>query len=330
MPDEFDPPTVTGRAVVPRALRYQGELPAELAEPEPVVPESQWRNMALTAAVVMLIIAGMLWVLRPKSQDATAIWHPPVSTASAEPSAPVRYSGPPPSGVPMPVGDLPNWRQTFAEDFNGDDLTERWWLYEGQPSGDPGGWFLPSHVSQDGGRLIINGSREQTPNGYIYATGGISNARSFSQTYGKFEVRFRMDEGYGINYVILLWPTDDVWPPELNIAEDNGKGRTRMTSTVHYGGHGSPHRYATDAITGQDFTQWHTVGVEWTPGRAILFLDGKEWTRFEGDIVPRTPMSLAIQSQAWYCGGNFSDCPNETTPANVNLEVDWAVAYAMA
>ena len=323
---------VAARVEVPASLRYEGRLPEHLITPAPPPPENPKRNVALTLAVVLFVALAAFYVFRPKEQVPTAAWHSGAEpTTSPTPTADSLYDGAPLSGVSMPVGDLPGWRQTFREDFNGSDLTERWWTYEGQPNGDPGGWFLPSHVSQRDGRLIIKASREDTPNGNIYATGGISNSKSFSQTYGKFEIRFRMDDGYGINYVILLWPTDDRWPPELNIAEDNGTAdRTLLTSTVHYGGHGSQSRFTTRALGGQDFTQWHTVGVEWTRDLAIMFLDGKEWARYEGNVVPSTPMSLAIQAQAWPCGGYFSDCPNSTTPREVNLEVDWAVAYEPA
>jgi len=337
MAQDRHPETPTGRVVVPAQMIYRGQLPEELGpQDRRPQPEDPWRNVALTVAVVLVIGVGALAIFRKQLQPdlATATWENPVSTTTPSPTptdAPL-YTGPSPSGIDMPRGDLPGWRQTFAEDFNGADLRERWYLYDGQPNGDPGGWFMPSHVSQSGGRLIIRGSRENTPNGNIYATGGISNSRSFSQTYGKFSVRFRMDEGWGINYVLLLWPTDDRWPPELNFAEDYGKGRTITSATVHYGGHGTPHRVQTKQLTGYDFTQWHTVGTEWTPAGIRLLIDDQEWGYWDGRNfpVPNTPMSLAIQSQAWYCGGTFSDCPNATTPPVVNLEVDWAVAYAMA
>jgi beta-glucanase (GH16 family) len=230
----------------------------------------------------------------------------------------------------MPVGDLPGWHQTFAEDFNGEDLSQHWFSYNGQPGGDPGGWFTPSHVSQHDGSLFINASLMNTPNGVIYATGGISNAKSFSQTYGKFEVRFRMDDGLGINYALLLWPTDNSWPPELNFAEDLGEGRQVTTATVHWGGHGSPHQLDFQFLHGYNFTEWHTAGVEWTPDGVTVQIDGKDWHHFPSNEVPRVPMSLALQTQAWTCGGSFSTCPDARTPANVNLQVDWAVAYAMA
>jgi beta-glucanase (GH16 family) len=311
---------------------YKGSLPEETRpKPERSPGEEMWRNVALTLVVVVAIAVGAAVIFRKRSDPSQTTWATPTASATASPSPTdaLRYQGPPPSGESMPVGDLPGWRQTFVEDFNGADLSQRWFLYDGQPNGDPGGWFLPSHVSQTGGRLIINASPTQTPNGNIYATGGLSNSKSFSQVYGKFSIRFRIDKGYGINYIVMLWPADDSWPPEINIAEDNGLRRDLITSTLHYGGHGSEVKRISHNQTGLDFTQWHTVGLEWTPGKLVMYLDGHEWSRTESSAVPSVPMSIALQSQAWFCGGSFSDCPNNTTPKNVNMEVDWAVAYAM-
>jgi hypothetical protein len=36
-----------------------------------------------------------------------------------------------------------------------------------------------------------------------------------------------------------------------------------------------------------------------------------------------------MQSQAWPCG-TWEGCPNSSTPAQVNLEIDWIVAYKAA
>jgi hypothetical protein len=324
--------TVTGRVEVPASVRYRGEVPEPVARPDAGRPESAWRNAAVTAAVVLLIAAGTLWIFRPKTQTPTgAVWIGAAGASALASPTGSSYNGPPPSGTPMPVGDLPGWHQTFAEDFNGEDLSKRWYSYNGQPGGDPGGWFLPSHVSQHDGSLFINASLANTPNGLIYATGGISNAKSFSQTYGKFEVRFRMDDGWGIAYALLLWPTNNSYPPEFDFAEDFGQAHLRTTTaTVHWGGHGAPHELDTQKLTDYNFSDWHTIGVEWTPNGASAQIDGQAWAHFPANEVPQVPMSMALQTQAWLCGGASTTCPNATTPANVNLQVDWAVAYAMA
>ncbi len=222
----------------------------------------------------------------------------------------------------MPKGDIPGWHQTFADDFS--HGLDNWGAYDGQPGGDPAGWFSESHVSIVNNMLQIGGWVENTPNGTLYATGGVANDKVFSQTYGKYIVRFQMDKGYGIAYALLLWPSDDQWPPEIDILEDAGKDREMTSATLHYGSNNTMvHR----EIKG-DFTGWHTAELDWAPGKLTYVLDGKVWTTMSTSGVPNTPMAIAMQTQAWPCGGTWEGCPNSSTPAKVNLHVDWVVAYS--
>lgn len=228
-----------------------------------------------------------------------------------------------PSGVDMPRGDIPGWHQTYAEDFTDAHLADRWYLYSGQPGGDPLGWWDPSHVTAAGGVLTVAGRRESTPNGDLYVTGGLSNAKTFSQTYGRFAVRFRMDKGYGLAYALLLWPTNNEWPPEIDILEDNAQNRDTASATLHYGSNNTQVHQET---TG-DFSVWHTAELDWTTDRLVYRIDGTVWATMTTTNVPDTPMSIAIQSQAWACG-TWEGCPDSSTPAEVNLYVDWVVAYS--
>lgn len=246
----------------------------------------------------------------------------PSATATGPPTA--AAPGANPSGVRMPVGDLPGWRQIFTDDFSGTALDSGWFAYEGQPDGDPGGWFDPSHVSVSDGMLTIGGWREEERGG-LYATGGISNRRVVSRTYGRFDIRFRMDQGTGLAYALLLWPASNVYPPEIDIAEDNGRDRSLMYGVLHPN-QGQP----VERNVPGDFTRWHTAGLEWTEDRLVFTLDGEPWTTISGDQVPDEPMALALQSQAWYCGHTWEACPDATTPDVVNLQIDWVTIYAPA
>jgi beta-glucanase (GH16 family) len=338
---------VSARVPVPPDMIYSGQLPVEPPATAPSkLSESAWRNAAVTMATILVLSTGGVFIFWPKgnvaggpvaqaSESSTAVaTSVATSSATVAPTSAPTSGSPPtqggasPSGVPMPTGNIPGWKQTFADDFTSGNLEDRWYNYNGQPGGDPGGWFLPSHVTQTNGQLVIAGSRENTPNGNIYATGGVSSSKTFTQTYGRFEYRFRMDKAYGINYVMLLWPASDVWPPEINVAEDDGLSRDLITATLHYGVKDTTITRKSKGAA--DFTKWHTAGVEWKPGSLTFKLDGKVWTTISSPNVPNIPMSMAMQSQAWPCGHSFSDCPNSTTPAKVNLEVDWVVAYAAA
>ena len=78
-----------------------------------------------------------------------------------------------------------------------------------------------------------------------------------------------------------------------------------------------------------NLTQWHTLGVQWTAGRLVYTLDGRTWATVTNANVPSIPMVLDIQTQGWACGtSTWEQCPNASTPARVNLYVDWVVAYA--
>jgi beta-glucanase (GH16 family) len=236
-------------------------------------------------------------------------------------------SAPDPSCTPMPVGDLPGWHQTLAEDFtsSGAPTPTRWHVYRGHPSGDPGGTWDPSHMWVTGGQLVIDAFQDPADGG-AWASGGMIEAPALAQTYGKYEVRFKMSSGLGIAHTIMLWPTSNVWPPEIDFSEDNGApSRTQDLATLHYG----PSNTKLTDLTTVNLTQWHTLGVEWTPGRLVYTLDGTDWATVTNANVPDVPMSLALQTQAWSCGINaWEYCPSATTPGHVTMDVDWIVSWS--
>jgi len=232
-----------------------------------------------------------------------------------------------PSGAPMPAGDLPGWRQVFTDDFTGTATDDRkWGLYRGQPAGDPGGWWEPSHVEVGGGVVRLRTYRDPR-HGDRWVSGGMSSARGLTQRYGKYDVRFRMDAGYGVASILLLWPTAHHWPPEIDFAEHGGKStaRDRMTATLHYG---EDDRIVQRTVHA-DFTGWHTMGVEWTPGRLVYTLDGRAWATVDHPGVPAETMELDAQTQAGTEGDVWNPAPDASTPAEVDMEIDWVVAYSM-
>jgi len=334
---ESPPPVPTGRAAPPPGARV---LPSVVPPVEPE-PEPAGRSVGKTLGTIattllVLAVLGVIFkiIVRPVPSQSSA----PAAVASDDASVPVptpndsssaltSVSSAPPqaSGVPIPRGDIPGWHQTFADDFTG-KLSDKWGLYDGQPGGDPGGWFASDHVSEANGLLNIGAWKASSPNGYIYVGGGMSNAPVFSQTYGLYKIRFKMDKGYGISYTLQLWPSDDKWPPEIDILEDSGKNRTMTSATLHYG---ADNTMVHKEITGT-FTGWHTAELEWAQGSLVYRLDGRQWTTITGSFVPSSPMSIAIQTQAWNCGHTWEGCPNGTTPKQVNLQVDWVVAYQKA
>ena len=243
-------------------------------------------------------------------------------------AAPAAANRTAPASAAAPRGDLPGWRLVYVDRFAGTQLNARWFGYSGVPGGDPAGRFATSHLRVGGGVLRIAGYRDPAYGGR-FTTGGISS-HALARTYGKWLVRFRVDAGRGISYAALLWPEATPWPPEIDFAEDNGiADRAVTTATLHYRTSTNPHaaRHVTHRVA---MTGWHVMGVEWRPGRLTYTMDGRVWARMSGAAVPRVPMRLALQTQAWGCGGTWERCPDRSTPRRVDLEVDWVKVYRAA
>ena len=135
-----------------------------------------------------------------------------------------------------------------------------------------------------------------------------------------------MDAGKGVAGVLLLWPQAPHWPPEIDFAETGGDraDRSDMTATLHYG---PGDRTIARTVRG-DFSRWHVMGVRWTPRRLVYTLDGRPWATVRSRHVPAERMELDLQAQAGTCGDRYAPCPDATTPARVDLQVDWVAVSA--
>jgi beta-glucanase (GH16 family) len=217
------------------------------------------------------------------------------------------------------------WRRVFFDDFRHGLASSRWGRYSGQPGGDPGGWWAPSHAVVAHGILNLETYRDPRFDGR-WVSGGVSSAHALTQTYGRYEVRVRMDAGKGVAMIVLLWPSGNEWPPEIDFAENGGetKRRNTVSATLHYGSANNQIQRTLHA----NFTRWHVLGVEWTPQTLVYTLDGHTWARVHNDAVPSQPMELDLQAQAGTCGHRYAPCPDASTPRVVNFGVDWVAAYA--
>ncbi|MGC0363552.1 hypothetical protein ABH922_001536 [Rhodococcus sp. 27YEA15] len=232
-----------------------------------------------------------------------------------------------PSGVPLPTGNLPGWKQIFTDDFNRCELGSSWSAYSGQPGGNPQGWWDESMVGVHDGKLQLRS--ERTSSGWI--SGGVSNY-PVTQLYGRWEIRMRADPSDDISYHMLLWPQQDQWPPEIDFAESVSGTRDEMSAFLHWVDHGRNDKKGV-STTG-DFAQWHTVGVEWGPGIVRYLLDGQVWSEAHSDLmVPDLPMWLGLQTEAGSCERReewgFAPCSDDSSlrPDEVLVEIDWVSVY---
>ena len=251
---------------------------------------------------------AVLGLLGAHSYDVAA--HAPVAPT------PAPYDPTHPSGAAPVVDPDPRWTTSYVDDFTG-TKPDHWYLYSGRPSSGPGGFWDPTHALVRNGELLLR----TTYDGTRWVSAGVARTAAVPLLYGKVQVRMRMARATGVSYALLLWPDDEKWPPEIDFGEDGGGDRRATTATLHM----PPDNAISQHGLAADFTQWHTVGVEWTPGHIDYTLDGQPWASDSGDGVPSVPMHLALQTQTWGCGLTFAQCPDWSTPVTTDLEVDWVV-----
>jgi len=273
------------------------------------------------------IIPAALLALSARLAVAQQTTPPPTTAPPVDPT----------SREPMPVGDLPGWKQIFADDFTkdaplgsfADVYGTKWKSYSGP---DTGGKIHPAKrseyntnkvVSVHGGMVDKYLHTEYDPNGYNGAGKYMMSAallpRIPGQLYGRYSVRLRADAVDGYKVAWLLWPDSGVWPRdgEIDFAETNLVDP--LKAFIH----------RQDATVGSDQAAcrtnpptylskgWHTVTLEWSTTTKI-YVDGvlecSVTTR-----VPNTPMHLVLQTE--------SEIFSPSSPDSGHLYIDWVTVY---
>jgi beta-glucanase (GH16 family) len=204
-------------------------------------------------------------------------------------------------------------KPVLVENFNGNRVDRRRWEVYHSP----------------GARVNPRTSKATTVRGGVLRmTGGFYGGRDLSggvasrlsQTYGRWEVRFRGERGAGYAPVALLWSSRGQYA-EIDFAEIIDPSRRSGGIFIHKG----------DAPQAQrqmraDFTRWHTVAVDWQPNHLAFWLDGRLVWNYTGSLIPRDqPMHLTLQNDV-VCN-QWSPCRNSSTPRTVTMYVNWVKIY---
>ncbi|GAA0903305.1 glycoside hydrolase family 16 protein [Pseudonocardia zijingensis] len=234
---------------------------------------------------------------------------------------------PPPTAVPETVVDdarsphtgrasREHWRLVFSDDFDGTRLDPAVWNRYNSVGGFGNGFRRPEAITVEDGKLRI------TARGNV--SGGMNHERS--QTYGRWEFRARTDKGRGRGSAILLWPDslDKEADGELDMMEVPREDRSQAHFVIHFS---AQNKLAGNKVSG-DFSRWHTFAMDWLPNRITWYVDGvKQFETTDRNVIPTGSMHLAMQLDM----GPYEEwilAPDETTPAEVSLEVDWVRVYA--
>ncbi|HYK95045.1 MAG TPA: glycoside hydrolase family 16 protein [Candidatus Dormibacteraeota bacterium] len=293
------------------------------------------RLIAAGLAVAVLLVVVLLNETGPgpctssAASSCLASYVPsPTTVTSVVPSPrsslPAATFDPPPSLpiAPSPIPTPPVY--TFRDEFNGKTLGAVWgrhWDGFGTTT------FSRSQISLGNGLLTIRARRS----GSRYIGGLIDTVGTFTQRYGVFSARIKIQAGNG------LWPAFWLAQPQNALHQQaeidamevcandagmyNGNDITLLHHYVHRadGSRSYAIGYRTDNLAGA----WHVYSVEWRPDHVTFYFDGLATSTFtvanNGD-VPDMKMAIVLDQAV---GGRFCGATDATTPAVATLQVDW-------
>jgi beta-glucanase (GH16 family) len=204
-----------------------------------------------------------------------------------------------------------------STDFTGKSVDKSTWdVYDSKGNGGVG-WRRPSAIAVESNALRIKAKGD--------VSGGLS--QKFSQTYGRWVVRAKMEKGNGYGPALLLWPDSENWPEdgEIDFLELPKGDRSEALMTSHWG---ADNAQASHGVTG-DYSQWHTYTVDWLPDRLVFYIDDiEQWRVTDPAAIPTKPMHLALQNDIGACNDGWIGCRDASTPATVSLWVSSVRVYS--
>lgn len=232
--------------------------------------------------------------------------------------------------------DRANWK--FETGGNG------WGNHELETYCAPGSGVGPCDAAKP--NVVVTG-------GYLHvlarrdaATGKWTSARMTSKglqsfQYGRIEARIQIPAGPGV------WPAfwmlgDDVdqrpWPAcgELDIMENVGKEPGQIHGSVHgIGFTGTPLTTVATLLGDTEFAAgFHTYGMMWSPGKVQYYVDDSEhpYATYTRADLPKGAVWPFDDGRYFFMlnlamGGDWPGPPAATTPATVEMLVDYVRVY---
>jgi beta-glucanase (GH16 family) len=313
------------------------------------------RRLPYHVALVLVSYAAILGL----GAVALALWlgseeGTTASGADAEPAQAGRAVGP--AATDSPLRERPGWRLVWHDEFRGGQCPDpaKWSFEHGFVRNGELQWYQPGNALCDRGMLDIQARREETARPNPYYAPGSSNWRASrdsieftsasmiskrSFTYGRIEMRGRIDTRPGSWPAFWTLGTEDEWPRsgEVDVLEYY-QGTVlanvclpRVTRCAW-----SSARQPLSKLGGERWaSRFHVWAMEWSPRKIELFLDGRLINRFlvrrafapgERNPYVNRPQSVLL-SQA--IGGANGGSP-EATEFPVRFEVDYVRAYRPA
>jgi len=195
--------------------------------------------------------------------------------------------------------------------------------YAGNPAKSSGSLGLDPFSISDG-VLSITASKLSDANSaklwnYGYVSGVLTTDKTFSQTYGYFEIRADLPRVKGMFPAFWLMPTAQAWPPEIDIMENVGQ------NYISGGAIAPDHKDAFRTYFPDGLTGMHSYGLLWTAKTITWYVDGKAAGAIPTPASMHQPMYMIFNLAV---GGDWAGppAPDFTSAA---MKVDYVRAYSL-
>lgn len=220
-----------------------------------------------------LILITILFLSCKKKNETPAI-----------PPSPVKFV-PVGSGTLKTSDFINTMTPNFIEDFNGTTIDNSKWVY--RADGTVRGYATVSGsktISLDGtGNLLVKTIKDVDGKYYV---GQLCTDGKFSQKYGYFECRAKVQKSLGTHSSFWLQANtmsseaDNAFGvgAEVDIFEYIKPNPNATYHTVHWGGYGTTHKSVSSTVQSATINDgnFHTFGLLWSNVEYIFFVDGNE------------------------------------------------------
>lgn len=246
----------------------------------------------------------------------------------------------------------PDYKLVFADEFDGPEIDgNTWWQDDCSVFGEWSGNEHPS-VSLKENVVVENGvaniivknenhtcihtsSPRKEEHSKEYTTGQIISAATFR--YGYFEIRARVPKGNG--FIPAYWfhsSHNNKSYQEIDVFEFCGCDCSEFQAGIYFEtDHNDvvfdrPQHKSKDIAVDDACQNFHTYGVEWTPEKVLIFLDGKLATLWDNEnIHGHMNIILGIGINGGLsCEKNGKSCrSNSSTVFPAAFEIDYVRVY---
>lgn len=207
----------------------------------------------------------------------------------------------------------------WNDEFDGTEVDLKKWNYRDLGKRRNLGVVDKKTIELDGqGLLHIKVLYDQQTD--TYYIGELGTEKLFSQKYGYFECRAKMNRSLGPHVAFWLQsPTmSQVGDPETNgteidIFEYHRKTPSIVYHNLHWDGYGTEHKTTGKKVTYPQIAEgFHTFGLKWTPSAYIFYVDGKETWKCSVAVSQRDEyMILSSELSGWGGDPKYGKFPDE-------------------